>query len=273
MLPPWWWWCTTPRNVVVVSPSTTSVVASQSAVAAPRVRDVVLIVGTGALLAYAFRNAAAEPTAGVVVGTLTVALNVQRNDPDNILERLSRLSQRVDTVSTRGLQELLSGVALELLRQEKFIASARTQSKLYHSMGAAERAFQLLSAEGRSKVDRLTGQYLYCYIRLVVVVGTTETGTTRKRKASLGMFRCPFTLVTSTSFFLPSYFHVDLSFEILLYFSHRAYVLLVTMYWSTVNTLTIMCQLTNLDPKTGPTLEESRALTMTRLVLAPPWPL
>jgi len=129
-----------------------------------RVKDIVVLTGTGALLAYGFRNNYRQNNGGGVgarkgttVGSLTVALDVRRDKPDNILDRFSRLANRADTDSQRGLQELLSNVALELLRNEKSITSARAQSKNYASRSQAEREFQLLSVQGRSKVDRLTG--------------------------------------------------------------------------------------------------------------------
>lgn len=143
-----------------------SIVVSQPRI---RVKDIVILTGTGALLAYGFRNNyrqnindAAGSREGTTVGSLTVALEVRRDNPNNILDRFRRLANAADTSSQRGLQELLSNVALELLRNEKSITSARAQSKYYASRSKAEREFQLLSVQGRSKVDRLTGTCICC---------------------------------------------------------------------------------------------------------------
>ena len=134
-----------------------------------KVRDIVVLTGTGALLAYGFRNnyrrndydgsdSVGPLGKGITVGSLTVALNVpNRKDPDNILNRLSRKSMTADTSSRKGVQDLLSSVALELLRHEQAVTSVSTESDNYPLVGQAERKFQLLSVQGRSKVDRLTG--------------------------------------------------------------------------------------------------------------------
>ena len=130
------------------------------------IRDTIVLYGTGAILVYGFRQSLKNGSSGGVrgstsnrttVGSLTVALFVRKDDPDIILARLSRLAERADTASSKGLQDLLSQVALELLRQEPAITAARAQWRPYDSLLRAEQAFQLLSVEGRSKVDRLTG--------------------------------------------------------------------------------------------------------------------
>lgn len=133
-----------------------------------RTRDIAVITGSGVLLAYVWKNAADGSTfepesalgTGTTVSSITLALDVpNRNDPRNILNRLSSIAETANTISKRGLQDLLSSVALELLRQEKSITSAYTHTSHHKFVGQAEREFQSLSVHGRSKVDRLTGTY------------------------------------------------------------------------------------------------------------------
>ena len=132
-------------------------------------KDIILVTGTGMLLAYGFRNnrrrGSGDGTdsllgSGYTVGSMTVAIDVpDRSSTDNILHKLNLLALSADTMTKRGLQDLLSSVTLELLRQEKSITSAYTRSKSYPIMGQAEREFQVLSVASQSKVDRLTGMY------------------------------------------------------------------------------------------------------------------
>ena len=126
--------------------------------------------GTGMLLAYGYRsnrnrenNNGADGLlgSGYTVGSMTVSIDVpDRSSSDNILHKLNQLAMSADTMTKRGLQDLLSSVTLELLRQEQSITSAYTQSKSYPIMGQAEREFQVLSVASQSKVDRLTGTFL-----------------------------------------------------------------------------------------------------------------
>jgi hypothetical protein len=96
---------------------------------------------------------------GVTVASLTVQLDVpNRDDPNSILNKLHALSLSADTSTRKGVQDLLSAVAIELLRQQKSIGSAHTVSTNYPVQGQAEREFHLLSVKGRSKVDRLAGK-------------------------------------------------------------------------------------------------------------------
>ena len=129
--------------------------------------------GSGVLLAYVWKNLADESTfepesalgPGTTVSSITLALDIpNRNDPRNILNRLSSISKTANTISKEGLQDLLSSVALELLRQEKSITSAFTRTSHHKFVGQAEREFQSLSVHGRSKVDRLTGTCELCWL-------------------------------------------------------------------------------------------------------------
>ena len=148
-----------------------------SAIVNTRVKttDILILTGTGVLLAYGFRNNYRRNNGygeggplgpGTTVASLTVALDVpNRGDPDNILAKLSRWSVTADTISRKGLQDLLSAVALELLRQERAITSAYAQCHHYSITGQAEREFQVLSVQSQSKVDRLTGTYIIPTLR------------------------------------------------------------------------------------------------------------
>ena len=138
-------------------------------------KDIILVTGTGMLLAYGFRNNRLRGNgdgtdgllgSGYTVGSMTVSIDVpDRSSTDNILHKLNLLAMSADTMTKRGLQDLLSSVTLELLRQEKSITSAYTQSKSYPIMGQAEREFQVLSVASQSKVDRLTGMcFLFCQV-------------------------------------------------------------------------------------------------------------
>lgn len=133
-------------------------------------KDIIVLTGAGALLAYSMRNNYNRRTNqgdssnngplgfGYTVGSLTVAMDVpDRSDPTNILTKLSRVATATDTNSRKGVQDLLSDVALELLRQEKAVTSAAAQFKSYPISGQAEREFQIQSVQSQSKVDRLTG--------------------------------------------------------------------------------------------------------------------
>jgi uncharacterized membrane protein len=133
------------------------------------IKDIAILTGTGMILAYGFRHNQRRNSGdddgplgpGYTVGSLTVALDLpNRSDSNNILNKLSQLALSADTVTRKGLQDLLSSVTLELLRQEQAIKSAYTQSKQYPISGQAEREFQILSVASQRKVDRLTGKLL-----------------------------------------------------------------------------------------------------------------
>jgi hypothetical protein len=82
---------------------------------------VVLLTGTGALLAYGFAknrddsdlgSSALGP--GVSVASITLALDVpNRDDPGNILAKLKRIAEAADTGTRRGVQTLVSNGTYE----------------------------------------------------------------------------------------------------------------------------------------------------------------
>ena len=132
-------------------------------------KDIAILTGAGVLLSYGYRSnlqrrrmeedGGGPLGPGFTVGSVTVALQLpDRSAKDqNILRQLSQWSLSADTVTRKGLQELLSSVTLELLRNESMIQSAVTQSQQYSISGQAEREFQVLSVASQKKVDRLTG--------------------------------------------------------------------------------------------------------------------
>lgn len=144
------------RSVVVDAPATRMSVS-----------DVVLLTGVGSLLVYGFtknRDSSDDLSSalgpGVSVASITIALDVpNRDDPGNILAKLKRIAVAADTGTRRGVQALISNVALELLRQQRAIKSAQTSYQHFSSSSEAEREFQRISVKERSKFDRETGTY------------------------------------------------------------------------------------------------------------------
>mmetsp|Transcript_32861 Transcript_32861/g.47557 ORF Transcript_32861/g.47557 Transcript_32861/m.47557 type:complete len:433 (-) Transcript_32861:914-2212(-) len=94
---------------------------------------------------------------GVSVVSFSVALNVpRRDDPSSILSYLKRTSDYADTGSRSGLQNLVSQVALELLRQRKSVVAASSQYKHYKSTDDATREFNRWAITQRSKYEKET---------------------------------------------------------------------------------------------------------------------
>lgn len=107
-----------------------------------------------------FRNGNGNSSAlgpGVSVVSLSVGLDVRdRDDPSCILARLKRLSLDANTQSRSGVQNLVSEVCLELIRQQIHIFAASTSYKHYTNEADASRGFNTLSIKERSKFDRET---------------------------------------------------------------------------------------------------------------------
>lgn len=92
---------------------------------------------------------------GVTVAQISVALNVpRRNDPSSILSYLDRLSSTARTDSRVGVSNLVSQVALELLRQKRSIFAAETEYKHYNDANRAQRDFNNSAIRERSKFER-----------------------------------------------------------------------------------------------------------------------
>jgi hypothetical protein len=149
-------------NPLVVGQSFASPVARRG----PTVEDALLLTGTGALITYGVmkhyrdRDDDFDPSPlgpGVSMLSLTVALNVpDRFDDNSVLSRLKGLAQRTRSDSRKSVQRLVSDTALELLRQDRSIVSVGSEYKYFKSFNDAEREFNTLSLQKRSKFDRET---------------------------------------------------------------------------------------------------------------------
>lgn len=92
---------------------------------------------------------------GVTVAQVSVALNVpRRNDSSSILMYLDRLSATARTDSRVGVSNLVSQVALELLRQKRSIFAADSDFKHYKDGNSAQREFNSMAIRERSKFER-----------------------------------------------------------------------------------------------------------------------
>ena len=94
---------------------------------------------------------------GTSVVKLSVALDVpNRDDPYSLLSVLDRLAATADTGSRRGVQNLTSQVAVELLRRKSSIQSAAGSHRHAQDDGAAQRAFNQWAVQERSKFEKET---------------------------------------------------------------------------------------------------------------------
>jgi hypothetical protein len=133
------------------------------------VSDLVLVTGTGVAITYKvmdhyykkdYNDENESPLGpGMSVASLTVAMQVpDRTDSNSILVDLERRAQTAQTNTQRGLQTLVSEIALELLRKESSIFSVESSVTHHRSMTEAERTFQRLSVRQRGKLDRESGR-------------------------------------------------------------------------------------------------------------------
>lgn len=94
---------------------------------------------------------------GITVAEISVAVNVpRRDDSGNILNFLQRLSRFAETDSRVGVSNLVSQVALELLRQRRSIVAASTSYNHYRDGDKAQREFSTIAVRERSKFERET---------------------------------------------------------------------------------------------------------------------
>lgn len=144
---------------------------------------------------------------GTSVASITLSLTVpDRDDFYSILNKLKRLSESADTSTRQGVQTLVSSgtwlmlfcdvtctywndtvvtvllftnscvlclffslaVAMELLREESSITSAKTTSSHFNNPNQAEREFQRISVQERSKFDKETGMFSSVYKLLLL---------------------------------------------------------------------------------------------------------
>mmetsp|Transcript_21278 Transcript_21278/g.24618 ORF Transcript_21278/g.24618 Transcript_21278/m.24618 type:complete len:489 (-) Transcript_21278:1921-3387(-) len=94
---------------------------------------------------------------GVTVAKISVALNVpNRNSSSSILTYLNTLSRTARTDSRVGVSNLVSQVALELLRQKRSIFAANTIFSHYRDENKANRDYSNIAIQERSKFERET---------------------------------------------------------------------------------------------------------------------
>ena len=95
---------------------------------------------------------------GISVLSLTTAINVpDRDSPSSILNRIASLALSARTDSRKGVQDLVTETALELLRQKDSIVSVDSQYSHFRRPVEAEREYNLFCIGGRSKFDEETG--------------------------------------------------------------------------------------------------------------------
>lgn len=124
--------------------------------------DVVLVIGAASWVAYGVSkhyqsdDGSDSPLGpGVSVMSLTACLNVpDRDDPCSILQRLSQLAHTTNTSDRKGLQNLMAETSLELARQDKAIVSVESHYLHRNSATQAERRFNQLSSNCRSKFEK-----------------------------------------------------------------------------------------------------------------------
>jgi uncharacterized membrane protein len=128
--------------------------------------DVVLLTGAGTMITYGvlkhYRDDDDDRSAlgpGVSLVSLTVSVNVPDRDDSNSI--LSKLALRVKTARTntrKGVQDMISETALDLLRLSFSIVSVDSEYKHFNKVLEAERESNRMSIDKRSKFDRETGK-------------------------------------------------------------------------------------------------------------------
>jgi len=99
-------------------------------------------------------NSSSALGSGVTVAKISVALNVpNRSDRNSILSYLHRLSATANTDSRVGISNLVSQVALELLRQKRSIFAADTEYTHFKNGDSAQRDFSSKAIQERSKFE------------------------------------------------------------------------------------------------------------------------
>lgn len=129
----------------------------------PSVLDVVASLFFVFVIINAFQNAtnnidddvASTLGAGVTVAQISVALNVPDKDSSSsILTYLNRLSQTARTDSRVGVANLVSQVALELLRQKRSVFAANSKYTHHNSGDKAQRDYSSIAINERSKFEK-----------------------------------------------------------------------------------------------------------------------
>jgi uncharacterized membrane protein len=100
---------------------------------------------------------------GISVAKLSVALQVpNRDDPNSILNVLNRLANTANTDSQAGVQTLTHQIALEILRRRQSIVASSTSYKHFDDVSDAQREYNKMSVQERSKFERETGKINFC---------------------------------------------------------------------------------------------------------------
>merc|ERR1712159_919197 len=95
---------------------------------------------------------------GTSVVQLSVALEVpDRDNRNSILSVLDRYSKTANMDSRKGVQQLTSQIALEVLRRKSSIVSASSSNKHFMNRNKALREFQNRSVKERSKFETENG--------------------------------------------------------------------------------------------------------------------
>jgi uncharacterized membrane protein len=136
------------RSNFIVKPTTA---------AGPRMstKNVIFFAGLGLILYHDFQKQKQQQQTSVISLTACLAIPDATN-PDSFVNRLNVLSNSVDTTTRKGVQNLVSNVALQLLRQESSIVSALTTSSTFFNDNLAQQAFYQISTTERAKLDSET---------------------------------------------------------------------------------------------------------------------
>jgi uncharacterized membrane protein len=131
--------------------------SSAAVVASPIVSttDMIFIGGVGFVIYNSIHQKKNQQETAVVSLTACLAIP-DRTGPDSFVNHLNLLSNSVDTTTRQGVQELVSNVALQLLRQESSIVSAVTSCTNFRNDDLAQQAFYQISTIERAKFDRET---------------------------------------------------------------------------------------------------------------------
>lgn len=138
--------------------------------------DIVVLTGTGALLAYGFTNNRQRELDRATVSSLTVSMDVpNRDDPSCILNKLRAISERVDTSTVEGVQDLVNEGRLfgYVLFLEAHAQDLTHSQSLSSCSAKIEASFLRIQLRKRTVVlPRLSGTF--SGNRLILEAGLTE---------------------------------------------------------------------------------------------------
>lgn len=117
--------------------------------------DIIFIGGVGFVIYNSIHQKKNQQQTAVVSLTACLAIP-DATGPDSFVNQLNLLSNSVDTTTRQGVQDLVSNVALQLLRQESSIVSAATSSAYFLDDVLAQQAFYQISTIERAKFERET---------------------------------------------------------------------------------------------------------------------